>query len=281
MNSAVKSHPRSFKENLYVYPVISRRSRGLSIGINMNPDKFCNFDCVYCQVDRTIPGADPGISINIETLADELKTMLDLYQSGTLKKNPMFADTPAKFFKLNDVALSGDGEPTLCKNFSAICECVSRIRQEPGRPPFKLVLITNATGLHLPEVQRGLEYFSDDDEIWAKLDAGTDAYLREIDRTGLKLEQILKNIALTGKKRPLIIQSLFLEFRGKGPADDEIQAYVYRLLWLKQQSCKIKLVQIYSIARPPAESEAKPLPKKKLEKIADRVSRIGFAAETY
>ncbi len=48
-------HSRSWQSNRYVYPVISRRSKGLSIGVNLNPDKVCNFDCVYCCVDRTHP----------------------------------------------------------------------------------------------------------------------------------------------------------------------------------------------------------------------------------
>ena len=45
-------HPRLFQGNKFVYPVLSRRSRGISVGVNLNPDKVCNFDCIYCQVDR-------------------------------------------------------------------------------------------------------------------------------------------------------------------------------------------------------------------------------------
>ncbi|GIS62123.1 MAG: hypothetical protein CM1200mP2_43480 [Planctomycetaceae bacterium] len=48
-----RHHPRTFHDNRFVYPVLSRRSHGLSVGINLNPDKICNFDCIYCQVDRT------------------------------------------------------------------------------------------------------------------------------------------------------------------------------------------------------------------------------------
>ena len=46
------AHPRTYHENKFVYPVLSRRSGGISIGVNLNPDKICNFDCIYCQVDR-------------------------------------------------------------------------------------------------------------------------------------------------------------------------------------------------------------------------------------
>lgn len=279
MIKAVKNHPRSFENNRYVYPVVSRRSRGISIGINMNPDKFCNFDCVYCQVDRTTPGIDPNIDIGI--LNEELRAMFDLFQSGELQRNPIFAGTPASLLRLNDVALSGDGEPTICKNFAAVCECVDHLRREEGRPGFKLVLITNATALNRPEVQRGLGFFSHQDEIWAKLDAGTDAYFQKIDRTGLKLEPILNNIAQEGQKRPVIIQSLFLEYEGAGPSDAEIKAYIERLAWLQKQDCRIQLVQVYSIARPPAESAAKPLSTERLEQIAAKVRTLGLTAEVY
>jgi len=279
MIPAVKNHPRSFENNRYVYPVVSRRSRGLSIGINMNPDKFCNFDCVYCQVDRTVPGIDPNIDIDV--LRNELREMLDLHRSGDLARHPNFRDTPPELLRLNDIALSGDGEPTLCRNFAAVCECAAGLRREDGRPAFKLVLITNATGLHRAEVQRGLGFFADTDEIWAKLDAGTDAYLQKIDRTGLTLEPILKNILLEGLKRPVIIQSLFLEYQGQGPDDAEIRAYVDRLARLKHDGCRIDQVQVYSIARPPAESAARPLSRERLESIASNVRDLGLMAEVY
>ena len=279
MIPAVKNHPQSFEQNRYVYAVVSRRSHGLSIGINMNPDKFCNFDCVYCQVDRTTPGIDAKIDLRL--LEKELRDMLDLYRSGELKKHASFEDTPDELLQLHDVALSGDGEPTLCKDFAAVCECVDRIRREPGQPPFEVVLITNATGLHLPEVRQGLSFFSDQDEIWAKLDAGTDAYLRTIDRTGVKLELILENIVAIGQRRPVIIQTLLLEHRRQGPSDQEIDAYLQRLSWLKDQGCRIKLVQVYSIARPPADADARPLDRSTLEAIADRIERLGLKAEVF
>ena len=59
--AVVQDHSRVFRDLIFVYPVISRRSQGLSIGVNLNPDKRCNFDCVYCEVDRRTPGrADRG-----------------------------------------------------------------------------------------------------------------------------------------------------------------------------------------------------------------------------
>src|SRR5438067_13876588 len=108
-------HRRDFGGNRYVYPVVSRRSRGVSVGLNLNPDKVCNFDCVYCQVDRTTPG--PTDTVNVDRLREELEDMLDLVQTGRLFDHERFCDTPQVLRRLNDIAFSGDGEPTTCPEF--------------------------------------------------------------------------------------------------------------------------------------------------------------------
>src|SRR5437660_6647623 len=110
-----RDHRRNFAENHYVYAVVSRRSKGVSVGLNLNPDKVCNFDCVYCQVDRTTPG--PTRDVDVPRLLAELEAMLDLILSGELFTTERFAPTPAALRRLNDIAFSGDGEPTTCPEF--------------------------------------------------------------------------------------------------------------------------------------------------------------------
>src|SRR5665213_1458021 len=69
-------HPRSYHDNKFVYPVLSRRSRGISIGINLNPDKVCNFDCIYCQVNRV--SRSEIQFVETDRLVDELGHALEL-----------------------------------------------------------------------------------------------------------------------------------------------------------------------------------------------------------
>src|SRR5512142_1992282 len=88
-------HPRTLDENRYVYAVLSRRSGGVSIGINLNPDKVCNFDCVYCQVDRTIPGNDPRV--NLAALDRELRDILTRATDGRLFTQAPFAGIEKRF----------------------------------------------------------------------------------------------------------------------------------------------------------------------------------------
>src|SRR5947208_14620103 len=88
-------HPRRFEENRVVYPVVSRRSEGISVGVNLNPDKICNFDCIYCQVDRTTQSE--AQFVETEQLLVELEDTLRLVTSGELFEHPQFKDTPSQF----------------------------------------------------------------------------------------------------------------------------------------------------------------------------------------
>src|SRR5216110_837751 len=110
-----RDHRRTFRENLYVYAVVSRRSKGVSIGVNLNPDKICNFDCVYCQVDRTTPGGAKDVDLPL--LRAELSAMMDAVVSGALFEHERFRATPVHLRRFNDIAFSGDGEPTTCPQF--------------------------------------------------------------------------------------------------------------------------------------------------------------------
>src|SRR5688500_14609174 len=91
-------HPRRFEENRFVYPVLSRRSAGISIGVNLNPDKICNFDCIYCQVDRR----EQSDTRFVETaqLLEELEETLKLAASCELYEHPKYKDTQSKFRRL-------------------------------------------------------------------------------------------------------------------------------------------------------------------------------------
>ncbi|HEY7115260.1 MAG TPA: radical SAM protein [Tepidisphaeraceae bacterium] len=274
-------HSRHWQQNRYVYPVISRRSRGLSIGVNLNPDKVCNFDCVYCCVDRTQP---PTIrDVDLDVLREELDHLLGLAISGELFQQPPFDQTPPNLRRINDVAFSGDGEPTSFQQFGEACRIAVELIERRARPDIKIVIITNATLFHQKRVAEALAYLDEHDgEIWAKLDAGTQAYYRLIERTSIPLRRVLDNILAAGRVRPIVIQALFLQLNGKGPPPGEIDAFVERLKELVAGGCRIKLVQVYTIARETAVAECTPLPAAELDAISELVRReTGLAVETY
>ena len=238
--AAHRQHSRRFEDFKYVYPVLSRRSHGISVGLNVNPDKACNFDCLYCQVDRTTESAVKKFDLLIAE--QELRDMLEMVRSGEIRRHPPFNSVLTELLRLNDIALSGDAEPTTLPNFAETIQMVARVKPSDA----KIVLITDAGGLDRPDVKRGLEIMdANNGEVWAKLDAGTEEYFKLISRTKIPFTRILKNISETAKVRPIIIQSLFLKIRDVGPGAEEITAFCQRL----REIGNIKLVQVYTVAR--------------------------------
>jgi len=274
-------HSRNFGEFRFIYPVVSRRARGVSVGVNLNPDKVCNFDCVYCQVDRRSPGNKAFVEM--EQLRAELLAAIQLVQTGALFEHPTFADTPLPLRRLNDIAFSGDGEPTTFANFDAVIQLAADIRRAESLDDVKLVLITNASMFHREVVQRGLAILDENNgEIWAKLDAGTPEFFAKVARTRIPFERILENITQAAQIRPIVIQSLFMRWLGSPPEEAEIEAYCMRLNEITRRGGHIKGIQIYTVARPPAESFISPLNKDEIDAIASRVAeKTGLAVATF
>jgi len=274
-------HPRSHANYSYVYPVISRRSRGLSIGINLNPDKNCNFNCGYCEVD--LAAIPKRRNVNINLLTEELRAILQSCQDGTLFESEPFASVPHSWRRLNDIAFSGDGEPTTCPLFEEAVNAVWQVREETGLEEVKLVLITNGTCLNRPTVQRSIRQMQAGAfEIWAKLDAGTNATYRAINRAHIPYARVLRNITQTACWCPLIIQSLFLRRSGKPPDDNEILAYSARLNEIQAHGGKILSLHLYTIARRARASWASALSDDELKRIATMVNKwTGLTCEVF
>lgn len=274
-------HRRTFTDLRYVYPVVSRRSKGVSLGINLNPDKLCNFDCVYCQVDRTTPGGPSEVDLDV--LSTELEGMLQLILSGELYAFDRFQATPAAQRRFNDIAFAGDGEPTTCPVFHEAVQLASDARRRHGLDPVKLVLITNATQFHKPRVRQALELLCQNNgEIWAKLDAGTQEYYQTIERTTIPLARILANITEIARQAPLVIQSLFLRLHDQPPTREEQEAFCARLNEIVAAGGLIKLVQVYTVARKPAEVAVTALSHVEVDALVELVrQRTGLPVEGY
>lgn len=276
-----RHHPRHWRENLYVYPVISRRSGGLSIGINLNPDAACNFDCIYCQVDRTqtprVRDVDPA------RLSEELEDMVAIVEDGSFWCDESFADVPVAQRDIRDFAFSGDGEPTTCKFFAESVRQVAAVKRNAGLRDAKIVLITDACYLTRPEVVAGLAIMDENNgEIWAKLDAGSEEYYRLVNRPNFPLQHVINEITLAARVRPVVIQSLFMRVYGRPPESVELEAFADRLDDIQAGAGRIDHVQVYTVARPPAESFVGPLSPDEVDAVADLVRRrTGLPVEVY
>ncbi len=270
-----RDHRRDLGANRYVYAVVSRRARGLSIGLNLNPDKVCNFDCPYCQVDRTTPAGPPDI--DLAQLGAELDALLTWVADGTLWAHPPFDTVAAPLRRVADLAFAGDGEPTTPAAFPDAVSVV-RAAREQHRLDVPIRLLTNATMLHRPRVRAALPAI---DEVWAKLDAGTEPYFAKVDGTRFPFARILANLTDLACERPIVIQSLFPTMDGEGPDDAELDAWAGRLSDVLVAGGRIDHVQIYTVARRPASPTVGPLSLPALDAIAARARVLGLRAEVY
>jgi wyosine [tRNA(Phe)-imidazoG37] synthetase (radical SAM superfamily) len=279
--NCVQDHSRVYADFTYVYPVVSRRSQGLSIGVNLNPDKRCNFDCVYCEVDRLTPPRTR--ELNLLQVRAELASLVRSALEGQLARDPKFTEAPDLTRRIRDIAFSGDGEPTMVPNFDECVQVAVDVLRAFNLQETRLVLITDAAGLDKARVRAGLRLMdAHRGQVWAKLDAGTETYYRAVNRSHVSHARILKNLALCASERPIIIQSLFLRMHGERMTDSELEAYCMRLLDIMDGGGHIEAVHAYTIARPTPEPWATRLTQPELESIADVIrSRTGLAVEVY
>ena len=269
-----QNHSRSFKENRYVYPVLSRRSKGISVGINLNPDKVCNFNCIYCQVDRN--GSAPGISVDISQICRELAETLELIKTGKIFLIPPFDKVPPELRHISDIAISGDGEPTMFPGFYEVVKEVLKIKEEwEERGHFPLVLITNSTGLNRPKVQDAIDLiYKNNGEVWLKLDAGSEDFHKKVSGSDIPLKVIIQNIKSVAIRHPVVIQSCFFRIDNSPFPISEIEDYCLLLKEIVESGGKIRLIQIYTVARPPREDYVSPLSQNELNFIADKVHEL-------
>ena len=277
----VRDHARVFDRFLFVYPVISRRSGGLSLGVNLNPDKRCNFNCAYCEVDRQTPG--PAKTVDLIRLRAELSALAQSALRGQLGLTPKFAEVAALTRRIRDIAFSGDGEPTMVPNFADCVRAVIEVKLALALADTKIVLITNATGLDKTDVKRGLALLdAHQGEIWGKLDAGTDAYYRLVNRSHVAFDRIMHNLTITAQARPIVIQSLFMKVRGEPMPAPELEVYCGRLRDILAAGGSIREVQAYTIARPTPEPWVERLDRADLDSIAAVIrARTGLPVMTF
>jgi wyosine [tRNA(Phe)-imidazoG37] synthetase (radical SAM superfamily) len=282
IEKAHADHSRIFADNEYVYPVLSRRAGGISVGINLNADKSCNFDCIYCQIDRKRPSS--AQKINMDKLRTELFEFLELYEQTHLDELPLFADIAHEDKKLRDFCLSGDGEPTMSPDFAEVCSILAETRQQwlTDHPDehIKLVLISNATLFHQDPVRIGLDILKKNNgEIWAKLDGADAETYSFISRSRVPLEQIVHNLLVCVQNYPTRIQSFVSQNRlqsfQKQMGSQKDSLYLQALINLEsmQSNQNLKEIQLYSLARPPAEDYCQGVSKKILEQIRDNLQQ--------
>lgn len=267
-------HRRDSSGMTYVYPVLSRRAGGVSIGINLNPNHACNWRCIYCQVEGLVRGAAPAI--DLELLDAELRRML----SAILHGDYLTRHAAEQALQLRDIAFSGDGEPTSSAQFGAAIAIVADSLRDFGRlGEIKVRLITNGSLLNRPDVQQAVAALARcNGEVWFKVDAATSQGLWRINDVHLQPQMVLQRLRHSARLCPTWVQSCFFALDGAPPAEPELLAY---LDLLRPVGGEIAGVHLYSLARPSMQPEAvrlTRLPEAWLAPLAERIRALGIPA---
>jgi wyosine [tRNA(Phe)-imidazoG37] synthetase (radical SAM superfamily) len=271
----VIDHSRDSAGCVYVYPVVSRRAGGVSVGVNLNPNNACNWRCVYCQVPDLIRGGAPQIDLDL--LESELRCLLNDIVHGDF----MQTRVPAEARRLNDVAFSGNGEPTSSLQFLSCVERVGSVLKAfdlIGK--IKLVLISNGSQLDRQQVQAGIALMRDlGGEVWFKLDRAPVDGFAPVNQVQLKRAQVARRLQLAAKHCPTWIQTCMFEMDGALPDEQAISAYLDFLQSNIQAGVRLEGVLLYGLARPSMQPEAdrlKAAPIEWMQKLAQRITGLGL-----
>ena len=275
MKLVVTNHNRDIFKTRYVYPVVSRRAGGLSLGINLNTNNACNWQCIYCEVPNLTRGKPDPIDLNL--LRVELQDWLkNLVEGDFIEKHT----DPGTRFK--DIALSGNGEPTACKEFKSVLRIIEEEFTACKCPTdIKIRLITNGSYLSEKEVQDAWQEMPLEKEIWFKIDSANTLTIQQLNQVNLTQNQIKKNLESALSVSSTVIQTCLTKINGQLPQESEICEYV-RLL--KPYEKKIKSIHLYSLARPTEQKTLYSLERlsdKEIIHIADKMEKLSIPIFTF
>lgn len=240
-----------------IYGPIRSRRLGISLGINvLSPHhKTCTFDCIYCQYGSTTRSTgNPGGS----TLYKADRILAELEKGLRLAG------------RLDAIAFSGNGEPTLHPDFPLLIR-ESKMLREKYRPGIPIAVFTNGSTLDRAEIFKSLESI---DLPLVKLDAGDHTTFIGINRTigGIQLEDIAASIK---PLKHVVLQSLFMKGKFQNCEGEPYLRWLELAGWIQPAR-----IQVYTLDAPLEQAGLLPLQPRELIKIAgDIQTRLGIQAD--
>ncbi|NOS98307.1 MAG: radical SAM protein [Methylotenera sp.] len=268
----VTDHNRDVSGMKYIYPVVSRRAGGVSIGVNLNTNNACNWRCVYCQVPNLTRGTPPPIELAV--LEKELRDFLTYALHGDFMAR--FVDEGDRHIK--DIAFSGNGEPTSAKEFPEVIRIVEKVLRDFALlGNIKVRLITNGSLMDKPVILESMRHLAQcNGEVWFKLDAGTKAGIARINDVNINPQSHIERLKNCAAACPTFIQTCMFALDGEPPSDADIAAYIALISQVKDI---VQGVHLYGLARPSYQIEAPRLSRLSaecLEAVAARIRQLGL-----
>ena len=264
-------HSRDKAGLTYVYPVLSRRSGGLSIGINLNINNACNWRCIYCQVPDLIRGSAPPVDLH--KLASELRYFLTDIIHGEFYEREKI---PVTLQTIKDIAISGNGEPTTASEFDQVIDTIKLIMDEFGLSnETKCVLITNGSQVNREHIKRGIKKLGEiNGEIWFKVDSATATGIAKINQIRGSNISNLKRLKVAAELCPTWIQTCFFEFEGNEPDATEVKAYLKLIQTIIDRNIPVKGIMLYGVERKSMQPESEKIKKLSAAWYEDLVSKL-------
>jgi wyosine [tRNA(Phe)-imidazoG37] synthetase (radical SAM superfamily) len=272
----ITNHDRNIFQGKYIYPVVSRRAGGLSLGINLNTNNACNWQCIYCEVPNLVRGKPEPINLQ------ELEKELDYWLDQIINKSFLSQYTKSRT-EFKDIAFSGNGEPTASKQFKDVIGIlIKKIKEYKLDKKIVIRLITNGSYMTNPVIQESLSLISNfNREIWFKIDGVKELDIQTVNQVNLSLATIKKNLEAALNNGPTVIQTCFFKLNEKLPSLVSLGAYIN---FLKLYENKVKGIHLYSLARlskQPSQNKLTRLTKSELEVIASKIKVLNIPVHIF
>tara|TARA_B100000482_G_scaffold192183_1_gene179346 strand:- start:27047 stop:27889 length:843 start_codon:yes stop_codon:yes gene_type:complete len=272
----ITDHNRKTFKGKYIYPVVSRRAGGLSLGINLNTNNACNWQCIYCEVPDLVRGKPDSINLK------ELEVELDYWLDQIINQSFLNQYTQNKT-EFKDIAFSGNGEPTASKQFKDVIKIlIKKINEYKLTKKIKIRLITNGSNMINPNVKEALSLMNNfSREVWFKIDQINEEDVKTINQVNLSKATVKRNLEAALDSSPTVIQTCLFRLNNKLPSKESLDAYID---FLKTYEKKIKGIHLYSLARLSEQSsdyELTRLTEPELESIANKIKLLNIPTQIF
>ena len=271
----ITNHDRNIFQGKYIYPVVSRRAGGLSLGINLNTNNACNWQCIYCEVPNLVRGKPETIDLY------ELENELDYWLDQIVNKSFLSQYTKSKT-EFKDIAFSGNGEPTASKQFKDVISILIKKIDEYKLDRIIIRLITNGSYMAKPETQEALSLLSNlKREIWFKIDQTNKDGVKIINQVSLSISSVKKNLEASLKNNPTVIQTCLFKLNEELPSLQSLEDYIK---FMEPYKDKIKGIHLYSLARKSEQTNEHKLTRltvSELKVIADKIKVLNIPIQIF
>jgi wyosine [tRNA(Phe)-imidazoG37] synthetase (radical SAM superfamily) len=247
-----------------IYGPVQSRRLGRSLGVNVLPPglKVCNMNCAYCQYGWTRgPLRSRGQGTGWPS-AQAVEAAIETRLACAAGENE----------RIDRITIAGHGEPTLHPTFDEVVNRICKARDRLA-PLVRVAVLSNSTMAGAPDVKKGLARL---DERYMKLDAGDPFTSAEINGSTMSLMAVADALRALP---PVVIQAMFVADTA-GRVDNTSDIAVN--LWLAMiETVRPQRVHIYTIDRAPALGTLRPVRRRRLREIAERVHHAGIPADVF